>query len=121
LCAAKIRAALCRNFVGENGNVPAVPFVNVSTLAVEWGGNVCPLKDSSTFRLMQTLCRRPGHVFAFDQLLCHVWAGHIKSPDTVRSTVRHLKRKLENADMGDLAQAIKACGRGYCISLPLRT
>jgi DNA-binding response OmpR family regulator len=115
LCAAEIRSVVSR-IVG-NRNDATISHVNTSTFSVEWDGKVCLFKDSLPFRLMKTLCRRPGQVFSFDQLLRHVWSAHSKSPDTIRSTVRHLKWKLEKAEMKALAHAVKARGHGYCLSL----
>jgi len=114
-CAVEIRSVVSR--IAGNGNDATIPHVNTSTFSVEWDGKVCVFKDSLPFRLMETLCRRPGQVFSFDQLLRYVWSAHSKSPDTIRSTVRHLKRKLEKAEMKALAQAVKARGHGYCLSL----
>lgn len=89
------------------------PLVDVSTLAVFWQGRICPLRNTILFRLAARLARQPNQYITAGQLLSDVWDGGVKSPDTIRSTVRNLRQRLRQAGMSDLAAAIRGTGGRY--------
>jgi len=93
------------------------PLVESSTFTVHWAGKTCPLRRTILFRLAERFSRQPNQYIAADQLLRDVWDGGIKSPETIRSAVRHLRVRLCNAGMEDLARAIQ--GTGGCYGLIL--
>ena len=82
-----------------------------------WNGRTCCLRRTILFRLAQRLARYPNQFITADQLLRDVWEGGVKSPDTVRSAVRHLRQRLACAEMHDLAGATH--GTGGCYGLML--
>ena len=96
---------------------PERPLVDGSTFSVRWAGRTCCLRRTILFRLAQRLARHPNQYVTPDQLLHDVWDGGVKSPETIRSAVRHLRHRLANAGMQDLAAAIQ--GSGGCYGLIL--
>jgi len=96
---------------------PQRPLVDNSTFSVCWAGRTCCLRRTILFRLAARLARQPNQFVTADQLLCDVWEGGVKSPETIRSTVRHLRQRLSCAGMQDLAGAIH--GTGGCYGLIL--
>jgi DNA-binding response OmpR family regulator len=69
------------------------------------------------FRLAGRLARQPNQYISVDQLLSDVWDGGVKSPDTIRSTVRRLRKRFIAAGMDDLAAAIHGSGGRYGLIL----
>ncbi len=96
---------------------PQRPLVDSSTFSVFWAGKICPLRRTILFRLAERLARQPNQYITADQLLRDVWEGGIKSPETIRSAVRHLRQRLSNAGMEDLAAAIYGTGGHYGLIL----
>ncbi len=96
---------------------PQRPLVDSSTFSVFWAGKTCPLRRTILFRLAERLARQPNQYITTDQLLRDVWEGGIKSPETIRSAVRHLRQRLSSAGMEDLAAAIHGTGGGYGLIL----
>ncbi len=93
------------------------PLVDSSTFSVFWAGKTCPLRRTILFRLAERLARQPNQYITADQLLRDVWEGGIKSPETIRSAVRHLRQRLSSAGMEDLAAAIHGTGGRYGLIL----
>lgn len=93
------------------------PSVDVSTLSVRWAGRTCQLRQKTLFRLAERLARRPNQYITVDQLLEDVWDGSVKAPETIRSSIRHLRRRLSDAGMADLAAAIQGSGGRYGLIL----
>lgn len=93
------------------------PLVDDTTFSVYWAGRTCCLRRTILFRLARRLARYPNQFITADQLLRDVWEGGVRSPDTVRSAVRHLRHRLTCAGMHDLAGAIH--GTGGCYGLML--
>jgi len=93
------------------------PLVDKSTFSVCWAGKTCPLRRTILFRLAERLARQPNQYIAADQLLLDVWDGGVKSPDTIRSAIRHLRDRLSCAGMDDLAAAIQGTGGRYGLIL----
>jgi len=93
------------------------PFVENSTFSVFWQGKTCPLRNTINFRLAARLARQPNQYITAGQLLADVWDGGVKSPDTIRSTVRNLRSRFRQAGMSDLAAAIRGTGGRYGLIL----
>ena len=93
------------------------PLVDDSTLSVIWDGKTCCLRNTVLFRLAGRLARQPNQYISANQLLSDVWDGGVKSPDTIRSAVRHLRQRFIQAGMGDLAIAIRGSGGRYGLIL----
>ena len=93
------------------------PLVDSSTFSVLWAGKTCLLRRTVLFRLAERLARQPNQYITVDQLLRDVWEGGIKSPETIRSAVRHLRQRLSGAGMKDLAAAIHGTGGRYGLIL----
>jgi len=130
ICADDIRAILLMEFDGRNPvsrgeshntrpRNPARrrPLVDSSTFSVLWAGKTCLLRRTVLFRLAERLARHPNQYITADQLLRDVWEGGIKSPETIRSAVRHLRQRLSSAGMKDLAAAIHGTGGRYGLIL----
>jgi DNA-binding response OmpR family regulator len=86
--------------------------VDRSTFAVRWQGKVCPLGNTTAFRLLERLARRPDEYISIDQLLDDLWSAP-RSYSTLRSTICRLKSKLDAAGMRDLASRINGRVHGY--------
>lgn len=93
------------------------PLVDDSTLSVLWADKACCLRNTVLFRLARRLARQPNQYIPADRLLCDVWEGGVKSPDTIRSAARNLRKRLIQAGMDDLAAAIRASGGRYGLIL----
>jgi DNA-binding response OmpR family regulator len=130
ICADEIRAVLRTELDGHNplrwrqsrdgkhrNPRPQRPLVDSSTFSVFWAGKTCPLRRTILFRLAERLARQPNQYITADQLLRDVWEGGIKSPETIRSAVRHLRQRLSSAGMEDLAAAIHGTGGRYGLML----
>jgi DNA-binding response OmpR family regulator len=103
---------------GELRNLPRRrPLVDSSTLSVFWAGRTCPLRHTVLFRLAERLARQPNQYIAAGDLLHDVWEGGVKSPDTIRSTVHRLRKRLSAAGMRDLATKIHGTGGRYGLML----
>ena len=87
-----------------------VPIADQSSLSVVWEGRRCYLGQTLPFRLFERLARRPNQYVTYEQLLQDVWEGP-RSNEAIRSVVRYLRRKLKDAGMGDLADAIDGSNR----------
>ena len=85
---------------------------DADTLSINWNGRTCYLGFTLPFQLFEALVRRPNRYITREQLLDDVW-GVSRSDAAVRSVVRDLRKRLKEADMGDLAEAIDGsnCGR----------
>lgn len=123
---AQIRAALCvsqlRELVAVDPGIHVedrrvLPRVDQSRFCIHWRGRSCFLGHTKCFRLFVCLLRRTDHYVAYDHLLRDVWNGDVKSPETVRSAIRELKRRLSRARMARLAGAIRGQGRHYGLIL----
>jgi DNA-binding response OmpR family regulator len=116
-------AALLRNILihGNGTHAPTGilhhngdrPLFDQDSLAVHWDGRTCKIGGTIRMRLLERLCRRPGCFVHMDDLLQDVWDGDSKAPSTVRSAVRRLRARLQNADMQTLADAIHCEGGRY--------
>ena len=93
------------------------PRVDHTTLSVVWAGKQCYLGSTVLFRLADRLARRPNHFATETDLLRDVWDGDQKSPHTIRSAIRHLKQRLQDAGMDDLAAAIQCEDGRYALLL----
>lgn len=93
------------------------PLVDASTLSLFWAGKVCLLRQKTLLRLAERLARRPNQYVSAGELLEDVWEGGVKAPETIRSAVRNLRRRLSDAGMSDLAAAIRAAGGRYGLIL----
>jgi DNA-binding response OmpR family regulator len=94
------------------------PVIDDARLTVTFRGRTCHLGNTLPFRLLGRLARRPGCYVTHDDLLADVWDGALRSEGVVRSTVKVLRQKLRDADMGDLADAIDGTAPGrYALRL----
>lgn len=93
------------------------PQVDPRTLSVVWAGKNCYLGYTISFKLVARLARRPNHFVAMEDLLRDVWEGDRKSPNTIRSAIRNLKQRLQEAGMNDLAATIQSEGGRYAMLL----
>jgi DNA-binding response OmpR family regulator len=105
------------NLMGSQLRDPASlfrhPLVDPLSMTVTWSGRTCLLRSRILLALMHSLARRPNQFVPFEKLRHDVWDGAQKSDDTIRSTVRHLKDRLIEAEMGELARHICAAGLRY--------
>jgi DNA-binding response OmpR family regulator len=82
-----------------------------------WAGKQCYLGSTVLFRLADRLTRRPNHFATESDLLRDVWDGDKKTPSTIRSSIRYLKLRLQEAGMDDLAAAIQCEDGMYALLL----
>ncbi len=128
ICAEELRAMIRAELdvSGPGGNAGSAtdlsgaggrPVVDASTLCLSWAGKSCHLGPTVLFRLADRLSRRPNQYITAEHLLRDVWEGGLRSPDTIRSAVRHLRERLSLAGMEDLAAAIQGRGGRYGLIL----
>lgn len=93
------------------------PVIDRPMLSVSYGGRSCFLGNTLPFRLLERLLRRPNQYVSHQQLQDDVWDGE-PSPESIRSVVKELRRKLRCAGMDRLAQAINGkVARHYSLTL----
>ena len=95
---------------------PSAPIADVLTFSVEWRGRNCDLGPTLTFKLFRRLAQSPNRYLSCETILHLVW-GEKKSFAAVKSIVKELRRKLRDAGMNDLAEAIKGRGRYFGLML----
>jgi len=132
LCAEEIRVAVLAEFDGDGpglvdrpgfGLVPIGsnghnrPLLDESTMCVVWDGKRVHLGHTVAFRLLARLARRPNQYVTHLDLLEDVWDGEDREVATIRSTVRHLQRKLRAGGMPNLAAAIRGHNGRYILEL----
>lgn len=93
--------------------------IDPATCTVYWDGRSCRLGNNLRFRLLARLARRPGYLVTYHQLRQDVWGGELRSRDSVRSVVRHLKNDLSNAGMQDLARCISGQSQRYVLDMEM--
>jgi DNA-binding winged helix-turn-helix (wHTH) protein len=69
------------------------------------------------FRVLERLSRRPNQFVTHHDLLQEVWEDELLELATIRSTVRHLRRRLCDGGMEDLANAIRGYNGRYILEL----
>ena len=103
---------------GLEPGVPADrPFADRKTGTIYWRGCSCHLGHTLRFRFFARLVVRPNHYVTYHQLRQDVWNGNLRSREGVRSVVRHLKKALRLAKMGELANAISGHDQRYVLGL----
>lgn len=132
LCAEEIRAAMLAEFDGDGpgladchapvlaplgSNSRHRPLLDESTMCVVWDGKTVHLGHTVAFRLLARLARRPNQYVTHLDLLEDVWDGEDREITTIRSTVRHLQRKLRAGGMPALASAIRGHNGRYMLEL----
>lgn len=64
------------------------------------------------YALLEFLARHPNRIFAAEVLIDRLWRGNA-SPDTVRTCIKTLRKKLENAGYDKIIKTVH--GMGYCL------
>jgi Transcriptional regulatory protein, C terminal len=93
------------------------PILHESTLRVNWKGKSLHLGHTRSYWLLDRLTRRPNQYVTHLDLLHDVWDDEELSTSTIRSAVRHLRRKLRVGDMEGLADAIRGHNGRYILVL----
>jgi hypothetical protein len=105
---------------GNVGPAPSTaesrPTADPGSMSIVWHGRRCALGQTTLFKLFSRLSRQANAYVSYDQLLSDVWGG-AKADETIRSAVRHLKRRLKDAGMGELADAIRGENHHYVLLL----
>lgn len=94
------------------GGADARVQIDPSTFSVHWAGKRCALGNTTAFRVMERLARRPNVYLSIDQILEELWSGP-RAYSTVRSTVFRLKARLRRAGLDDLADLIDGGTPGH--------
>jgi DNA-binding response OmpR family regulator len=121
LCVSQLQELVAVDVGTEPSGAQAQPRADESKFCIEWRGRSCFLGHTKCFRLFVCLLRRTDRYVSYDHLLRDVWDGDVKSPATVRSGIRELKRRLTHARMEKLAGAIRGQGRHYGLILHARS
>lgn len=93
------------------------PLMSESTLCVMWKGRSLHLGHTLAFRLLDRLARRPNQYVTHLDLLRDVWDDEYLATATIRSVVRHLRRRLREGGMTELADAIRGHNGRYILEL----
>ena len=90
------------------------PLIDQSRFTVTLGGRTCRLGNTIPFRFLARLVKSPGRYVSHEQLIDDVWDGQ-GSDDALRSVAKHLRRRLREAGLDDLAGAINGLTPGYFV------
>ena len=90
------------------------PVIDHSRFTVTFGGRTCRLGNTIPFRFLARLAESPGRYVSHEQLVDDVWDGQ-GSDDALRSVVKHLRRRLREAGLDDLAGAINGLTPGHFV------
>ena len=93
------------------------PLLDKTTLQVSWNGKSLHLGHTRAFSLLNRLSRCPNQYVTHLDLLNDVWDNEELSTATIRSAVRHLRRRLRDGEMGELAAAIRGHNGRYVLNL----
>ncbi|MBX3412379.1 MAG: winged helix-turn-helix domain-containing protein [Pirellulales bacterium] len=86
--------------------------IDEGTFSVEFETNTCFLGNTIQLRLFRRLLRRRNRYVDHAELLEYVWDG-VRSPATIRSAVKLLRRQLQQAGMGRVADAVVGTVAGH--------
>ena len=98
--------------IARSNPVPSFGSCAGARFTVTLGGRTCRLGNTIPFRFLARLADSPGRYVSHEQLIEDVWDGH-GSDDALRSVVKHLRRRLREAGLDDLAAAINGLTPGY--------
>jgi DNA-binding response OmpR family regulator len=101
----------------NSSGVSRRPILDQSTLCVQWNAKSLHLGHTRAFWLLARLSRRPNQYVTHLDLLHDVWDDESLSAATIRSVVRHLRRRLCDGGMSELAAAIHGHNGRYILSL----
>jgi DNA-binding response OmpR family regulator len=92
--------------------------IDPAVLSVHFRGKVCFLGNTLPFKFLCRLAQRPNAYVTYEDLLAEVWEG-VRSDDAVRSVAKALRRRLRQAGLGELANAIDGTAPShYALKLP---
>jgi len=132
ICAQEIRTEIQSEldansgaFASRSGNVSVRngvpchqrPVLDQSTLCVIWREKSLHLGHTRPFWVLDRLSRCPNQYVTHTDLLQDVWDDEELADATVRSAVRHLRTKLRDGGMGELAAAIRSHRGRYILSV----
>lgn len=103
-------------YARRSDSVPA-GLIDDGRFTVRWNGAECDLGATVLFRLFRRLAESPNDYVSVACLLEEVWIRDDRTEAAVRSAVRSLRRKLEDAGMADLAESIQGQPRNYRLVL----
>lgn len=76
-----------------------------------WKGGIEVELQRKEFQLLEFFLRHPNQVFSAESLLVHVWDPNTEaSPDTVRTCLKKLRRKIEEDDQSQLIKNVHGVG-----------
>lgn len=118
-CLRAILSLLAENPPGpiSSGGRPDFPVLDDNRFTVHWRGRSCELGCTLACKVLRRLARRPNFFVSCDQLRDDVWRQSECADGTIRSEVRHLRRRLRTAGMEELADAIRSRKRYYVLRL----
>jgi hypothetical protein len=88
--------------------------------SVLFRGKACYLGNTRPFHFFERLGRQPNCYLSYEDLLSDVW-DCCRADATVRSVVKVLHRKLRQAGLPELADAIDGTAAGhYALKLPVQ-
>ncbi len=88
------------------------PVIDRSRFTVTYRGHTCRLGNTIAFRFLARLAATPDEYVSHQDLIDEVWDGH-GSDDALRSVAKHLRRRLRETGLGDLADAINGLTPGH--------
>lgn len=86
------------------------PVIDRSRFVVTFRGHSCRLGNTIPF--LARLAETPDQYVTHQDLIDDVWDG-VCSDDALRSVVKHLRRRLRAAGLGELAEAINGLTPGH--------
>jgi DNA-binding winged helix-turn-helix (wHTH) protein len=86
--------------------------IEVDKFTVTYRRKSCFLGNTLPFRFLSRLAQRPNTFISHETLLSDVWDGN-RTDSSIRSIVKTLRRKLRQAGLTDLADAIDGSVPGH--------
>jgi len=88
--------------------------VEPTLLSVSYRGKTCFLGNSYSFHLLHHLAQKTNRYVSRQELFDAVWEGD-RSEEALRSTVKVLRKRLREAGLAELADAIDGSTKGHYV------
>jgi DNA-binding response OmpR family regulator len=101
-----------RSATAQNPRAGGSIVTDKDSFVITYRKKSCFLGNTLPFKLLAQLAQRPNVYVSYETLLAEVWDGS-RTDASVRSVVKVLRKKLREADLEELAEAIDGRVRGH--------
>ena len=93
------------------------PLACMDTFTIYSGAMDCPLGNTKEFRFAWLLVHNAPNYVSYNEFAEFVWDDDLYDPHLIKNMKLRLKRKLQKAGMGDLAERIESTPQNYRLRL----